>query len=707
VLSELIRALPAAVLVGAVPGYFWAKCLAPCAGYVERLAYSTALSMTLVPSVALLQVCVFGTGVTLFIAAVSVVAVFVTGFVTYLRLGMASYADEPVFDPPTTPPGVYALVPLSAAFGLMLGVAFGLVPGGRSAFLVVLLLLLVAAITSLISRPPEQPRPGSPCWWPLVRSAVLLVTLLIVLVRGYLGPVLHDWPFIRGGDQFSHAVMTNLMLTEGRTESYLIYPPGFHTLTALVSRLSGLEPLEIFPVLAPALTVLPALACYALARRLWGRSYGVIAAFFSGVLLVGPYESFAEARYPNLVSADFLFVLAVATLIGVCSSPGARSVFLFAALGSSVVLYHQVASFYLALLLALIAALSLPYLLLAGRKRKALELSVSLSLLGFFSVLYAWSTYDLPGLVSGLVGGSDTGAGTAVTIAIGSQDPLSLGHLLATTSQPVMWLGVLGALLVAGELVRGRLGTPQRLACLTLLLWTVLLFAGSRTSLSGFPQRFERDLGIPLAVLAALSFILVFRSLRPRAPRVSLTIRLVSVIAATLALAVVGLQAAENLSNADTPSSNVISADVAATGEWLGEHGTDGNIVVTPYLNDHVPGSAMLAMGGYSGLRSYTQKRLRSPRALPSSGKESLLAAGWVLHHPAGERTGSILDTYNIRYVTLFKRSPGIHWRAFEERPDLYRKVFENDSVVIFAPGFCTPPTNSCPEGMFSGGPKR
>ncbi len=48
-LSELSRALPVAGLVGAVPGYFWAKCLAPSANYVERIAFSTALSMTLVP----------------------------------------------------------------------------------------------------------------------------------------------------------------------------------------------------------------------------------------------------------------------------------------------------------------------------------------------------------------------------------------------------------------------------------------------------------------------------------------------------------------------------------------------------------------------------------------------------------------------------------------------------------------------------------
>jgi len=94
----------------------------------------------------------------------------------------------------------------------------------------------------------------------------------------------------------------------------------------------------------------------------------------------------------------------------------------------------------------------------------------------------------------------------------------------------------------------------------------------------------------------------------------------------------------------------------------------------------------MLAMGGYTGLRSYTQKRLRSPRALPPSGKTTLLAARWVTHHPAGERTTTILKTYDIRYVTLFKEYPGVRWRAFESYPRFYTKVFENDSVVILAP---------------------
>jgi hypothetical protein len=685
VLAELLRALPVAVLVCTMPGYFWARCFSATGDRVELLAYSTALSMALVPTAALAQTRVLGTGVTLPVAALSTAAVFAGGFAAYLWFGRPGN-DEPVPASPPAPWSAYALVPLPLAFGLMLATALGLVSGVWYA--VGPLVLAAGVAGSFASRGQDRREPSRDAPESRLRSSLLgalvLATLLLVLLRGYWGPLRYDWPFIRGGDQYSHAVMSGLMMTEGRIDSYLIYPPGFHTMTAVISRLSGLGPLEIFPVVAPALLVLPSLACYALARRLWGRPYGVAAAFLCGLLLVGPYESFAEARYPNLLSADFLIVTAVAALIRVYSSPGARAGILLAILGSAVVLYHQVGSLYLAVLLALVAIVSLPYLLLGGQRKGATALFLSLALLGLCSVFYAWDTYDLPRLAAGLLGGSDTGAGgTAVAIAIGSQEPLSLEHLLATTSEPVAWLGLLGALLATGEVLRRRVRTPQALAYLTLVLWALLLFAGSRTSYSGFPQRFERDLGIPLAVLAALALIGILRSIHPSGSSLA---AIVAVLAAALALAVVGIQGAHNLKNAGKWSPNVVSSEVAAAGEWLGEHNTGGNIVVTPYLNDHVPGSAMLAMGTYTGLRSYTQERLRTPRALPPSGKEPLLAANRITYHPVGERTEALLDRYDIRYVALYKRYPGVPWRAFDRAPQAYEKVFENGAVIIFSP---------------------
>src|ERR671916_24384 len=453
VLSDLIRVLPVALLVGVLPGWFWTRCLLASEDYAERLAYAIALSLTLVPAVALAQVYLFDTGVTCVVTA------------------------------------DWVMIPIA-------------------------LLIVAAGATywwsirrQAVGRE-EQAEGSGPGVSAATRYALLSAVLLLVLARGYLGPVVQGWPYPRGIDRYEHAVMTGMMMTEGSNESFMLYPPGFHLFTALISRLSGFEPLGVFPILAPTLPLLGALALYALARRLWGFEYGVAAALFCGLLLGGTYMHFAEARYPNFIGEYFLIVLALAALAGMYASPSARGGLLLALIGSSAVLYHQIASYSLAVILGLVSLVFLPYLLLKDR-RKGVSLLASLTLLFLLSVLYAWDTYDLPSLVAGMLGGSETGrGGEAVAMAIGTKPANGPAHFLTTMSHPVLWLGLLGlALMLAGA----RKDTPDILARLTVLVWTLLLFFGSLTSYSGFPDRFERDLGVPLALLAALTLVTLVR----------------------------------------------------------------------------------------------------------------------------------------------------------------------------------------------------
>jgi hypothetical protein len=102
--------------------------------------------------------------------------------------------------------------------------------------------------------------------------------LAATAARAYEPVIRYDWPSIRGLDHFSHAVMAEQMLAHGSYPGYLIYPPGFSALSAVLCQISGLSPLMLFPVLAPALLVITALAAYALATRLWGWGYGIAAA---------------------------------------------------------------------------------------------------------------------------------------------------------------------------------------------------------------------------------------------------------------------------------------------------------------------------------------------------------------------------------------------------------------------------------------------
>src|SRR3712207_9088055 len=99
------------------------------------------------------------------------------------------------------------------------------------------------------------------------------------------------------------------------------------------------------------------------------------------------------------------------------------------------------------------------------------------------------------------------------------------------------------------------MATPRRLAYLTVLLWALLVFVGSRLWLTGFPQRFGRDLCVPLAVLAAFAFVAILRSL-PGSRR-----RMVAAYVASLAVlmagTMVGVRAVSSLERASDPSIQV------------------------------------------------------------------------------------------------------------------------------------------------------
>ncbi len=117
-LLVLIRALPAAVLVGIAPGWFWAKLLGASADLYERVTYSVALSLALVPAVALIPAQLFGTGVTLAVAVASPLFVFLVELTAYLKFGPAKASEEPLVLAPVQL-NAFALVPVVVGLALV------------------------------------------------------------------------------------------------------------------------------------------------------------------------------------------------------------------------------------------------------------------------------------------------------------------------------------------------------------------------------------------------------------------------------------------------------------------------------------------------------------------------------------------------------------------------------------------------------------
>ena len=418
-LLDLLRALCAAIAAVVLPGYFWAALLRPAGGLAERLGYSCALSLATVPVVALVLARLAGSGITLWIALASVVLVFGSGALALLWKGAAPGTAEPILRAPGAIRDPRALALLVVAFVAALVSVLHSRPAPGWLNVLILLLLVLAAILGrpnrvpdevpaqvtdqgpaqvadqapgrIAAQPPAQVAAQAPAQAPddipdqevprertrsrpaatALRAPALAIVLVATAVRAYEPVIRYDWPSIRGLDHFSHVLMAQQMLGHGSYRSYLIYPPGFPAVSAVLSRLSGLPPLVLYPVIAPALLVLTALAVYVLATRLWGWGYGIAAAALSGLVLHGAYGSLADGRYPDLTSAYFLITMGVAALLTLYASPSRRSAALAAVLGASPILYHSVATLYEALILVLAAVTSVPYLLYLRRRTEA------------------------------------------------------------------------------------------------------------------------------------------------------------------------------------------------------------------------------------------------------------------------------------------------------------------------------------------------
>jgi hypothetical protein len=506
------------------------------------------------------------------------------------------------------------------------------------------------------------------------------MVLGLVAIRAYAAVIRFDWPYVRGGDQFSYAVMAEQMLSHGSYGTFMIYPPGFPTLMAVICRFSGLAPLALFPVLAPSLLVLTALGAYALATRLWGWEYGVVAAALTGLVLTGAHTGLAQGRYPDLTAAYFLMVMFIAALITLYELPSLRSGLLVTVIGASVVLYHPVASMYLVLLLALVAVIGLPYLLYKGLRRDAGVLLLTLVAVAALSACYAAYTYNLGEI---LTGSSATSA--AVTSDLGTQSAPAAAHLLTELGPAIVWLGIFGiAALAAG--IRYLRTPTQVLAAITVLGWCAMMYLGSRTALDGFPQRFERDLGASLCIAGALGAGIIVQSVTAlQATRRTLTIA-ASLAAVSLLIVLVGLPAAGNLVTDSNARGNVLSHAVASAGDWLRRHNTGGTIISTPGMNHGITNRAVLALGGYTGLQSYYPRRLKNPRSLPPAGRQPLLDSEQVLSQPATCKSADVLDRDDVRYVVLYKFGQQADLAGFSTTPRQYRPVFQDSSVIIYAP---------------------
>jgi hypothetical protein len=222
------------------------------------------------------------------------------------------------------------------------------------------------------------------------------------------------------------------------------------------------------------------------------------------------------------------------------------------------------------------------------------------------------------------------------------------------------------------------------------------MYLGSRFAFDGFPVRFETDLGGPLAVVGAFGLVVVLRSLAGLArwrPAGRALAAVLSVVAAGTLLSTAGLQVTEDAQADIAPvPGGILIEQVADAGAFLQRHNTGGTIITTPGMNAGITNRAVLAMGGYTGLQSYSAYRTEHPRSLPTAGLVPLLDSREVLHNPLSCRTAAIITRQHVKFIVMYRPGHIDELLNFRQDPSRYRQVFRNAYVVIFATPEHLPP---------------
>ena len=375
--------------------------------------------------------------------------------------------------------------------------------------------------------------------------------------------------------------------------------------------------------------------------------------------------------------------MGVAALLTLYASPSRRSAALAAVLGASRVLYHSVATLYEALILALAAVTSVPYLLYLRRRTEARTVLAGLAALAVLAIGYGWYTYGVGWPVAG-----HSASSAAVSQVLGSQSAPAPLHLFSALAPPIVWLGVFGLALLVLTLRHERRPAPV-LATVTVAAWCLAMYAGSRTAADGFPQRFERDLGAALSVAAALGLGVLLKTAwlawqTSRQGERQGKVVPAAVLSLALAVAVVLAIAVPSVRETRSESSpaRLLSAPVVAAGAWLRDHNSGGTIVATP-MNHGITERSVLALGDSRGLMYYSPgESFTKARSCRRRGQAAdRLEGSWSTRAVALRSRPSPVRTSGSWLVPRKTgHDPQADLAGFQADPARYRPVFENRS---------------------------
>lgn len=336
-------------------------------------------------------------------------------------------------------------------------------------------------------------------WYLLVLAAVAWRT-----IYAYWTPLVNKYVVPPGDDPAFHVAKISDLLAGHWQILANGYPLGWHLMTAVIAKLFSWDALTAVRLIGPLLLVLPVPILIFVGARLFNRlSAGIFAAVIWTFLALAPIRAYGDGNYPNLLAGSVLVPLALLALALLSQrSTWHRLILLSVSFGSIALVHHLSLIYVLCGAIPLFLWWSVKTLRTPHVPRARLVLAGSVVILAALAAV-SWPYYK-PLLLPFIEILRSQGSLAATFGSISA--PITWGKLLEVHNPLLVALGLAGLFLV--------LISPLHKSVKILFAgWVGLLWLLSATSIFGLPERFVRELAIPLSLTAG--FFLAYFIERP------------------------------------------------------------------------------------------------------------------------------------------------------------------------------------------------
>ena len=325
------------------------------------------------------------------------------------------------------------------------------------------------------------------------------ICLGIKLYLVYFGYNFYHYLVPPGYDAIPHLAMIKSLSNQSVWANFIGYPKLFHYLIFYLSQIFHQDSFSILTYWTPVLIIFPAIALYFLLKQIFNLKTAVIASLFFLFTSNYPLYGFVDGNYPNILAYGFFAIFCLAFIIKYSKTKKLFQLYaaIFFYILTGLTHHFSFAELNGILFLSLMAMIFTRQLKLPKPKYNVHYFFVFLlSLFLLFSLLFAYKLYGTQftsffiGLISNKSVIQDAYLNQAVQY-----------HRYPEIIGPLIWYGgILGFFYMLITFLKSQ---EKDYTKMIIFVWVILIYLLSRLPASGLPERFARELAIPITICFA------------------------------------------------------------------------------------------------------------------------------------------------------------------------------------------------------------